>query len=103
MELGGLKMFVLVTYDIDQSDGGRRLHKIAKTCEKYGNRVQYSVFEMDIDMARLVKLKSELDGIMDRDLDSIRIYRIGKLNSNQVEVMGKRKMVEISLDAGIFL
>ena len=92
-----------MTYDIDQSDGGKRLHKIAKACEKYGNRVQYSVFEMDIDLAKLVKLKAELGSLIDMELDSIRIYRIGKINGSQLEVMGKRREIEITVDAGFFL
>lgn len=103
MELGGVSMFVLVTYDVDQSDGGRRLHKVAKVCENYGTRVQNSVFEMDIDPARLVKLKTELTDIINKDLDSIRLYKIGRFNKNQVELLGIREKIEISFDNGFFL
>ena len=96
-------MFIVVTYDIDQGDGGKRLHKIAKTCEKYGNRVQCSVFEMDIDLAKLVRLKSELVNIIDMELDSIRIYKIGRINCSQLEVLGKKRKIEIATDTGFFL
>ena len=39
-------MMVLITYDVKtESEGGpKRLRKIAKACENYGQRVQNSVF-----------------------------------------------------------
>lgn len=41
-------MLVLVTYDVNTiEDGGRkRLRRVARTCEDYGQRVQFSVFEI---------------------------------------------------------
>ena len=41
-------MDVLVTYDIAETDtrkGATRLRRVAQVCEKYGERVQFSVFE----------------------------------------------------------
>ena len=96
-------MFVLLTYDIDLSDGGKTLRKVAKTCEDYGVRVQNSVFELDIDSAGLVKLKNVLGDIIDPSLDSIRKYKLGKMKKADVEIIGKREVVEISSDNGLFL
>ena len=96
-------MFVLLTYYIDLSDGGKTLRKVAKTCEDYGVRVQNSVFELDIDSAGLVKLKNILGNIIDPALDSIRIYKLGKMKKADVEIIGKREVVEISTDNGLFL
>lgn len=47
-------MMVLVTYDVsfDSDDGKRRLRQLAKVCLDYGVRVQYSVFECDVDAGR---------------------------------------------------
>lgn len=44
-------MLMLITYDISLNDkaGKTRLRRIAKYCLDYGVRVQYSVFECDID------------------------------------------------------
>lgn len=41
-------MMLVVTYDVDTSDtaGQKRLRKVAKICERYGMRVQNSVFEV---------------------------------------------------------
>ena len=103
MELGGVKMFILLTYDIDQSDGGRRLHKVAKICENFGTRVQNSVFEMDIDAGELIRLKNRIAEVIDESIDSVRLYKLGTFDNRQVELLGIREKVELSLDSGIFM
>ena len=44
-------MMTLVSYDVCTTDakGKSRLRKIAKHCQNYGQRVQNSVFELDVD------------------------------------------------------
>ncbi len=51
-------MLVLITYDVNTETlaGQRRLRKVAKACQDYGQRVQNSVFECVIDPARLKQL-----------------------------------------------
>lgn len=46
-------MMVLVSYDVSTQDaaGGKRLRRLAKACRDYGQRVQYSVFEIEVDSA----------------------------------------------------
>ena len=46
-------MYVLVTYDIQTTtpEGRRRLRHTAKACLDYGQRVQFSVFELKVDPA----------------------------------------------------
>ncbi len=60
-------MMMLITYDVDFSTqkGAKRLRKVAKLCERYGVRVQNSVFEMLIDPAQLAAIKAELEQIID--------------------------------------
>lgn len=55
-------MLVLITYDVNTTtkQGRKRLSKIAKTCCNYGQRVQNSVFECDVDPAQLAMMKNEL-------------------------------------------
>lgn len=70
-------MDFLVTYDIDQTDlpsGARRLRKVAKICEKYGERVQFSVFECRLSPAKLVRMVSEIEDVIDRGTDSVIVY-----------------------------
>lgn len=71
-------MDVLVTYDIDTADreGERRLARVAKVCEAYGVRVQYSVFECRLSEVTYQRLEYELADVMDPSVDSVRLYRI---------------------------
>jgi CRISPR-associated protein Cas2 len=71
-------MDVLVTYDIRTTDpaGERRLARVAAVCERYGTRVQYSVFECRLDDILLQRLISELLEEIDRAADSVNIYRL---------------------------
>lgn len=43
-------MFVLVTYDVSTvtPEGRRRLRRVARVCENFGQRVQFSVFECNV-------------------------------------------------------
>lgn len=84
-------MLMLVTYDVNTTSesGSRRLRKVAKICQDYGQRVQNSVFECLVDPAQLVILKHKLKGVIDEENDSIRFYRIGKNWQIRVETMGK--------------
>jgi len=86
-------MMVLITYDVDFSDPGgkKRLRKAARICEKYGLRVQNSVFEMLIDPAQLTKLKSELSKIIDHKTDSVRFYNLGKKWERKIDLIGIEK------------
>lgn len=89
-------MMLVVTYDADTSDtaGQKRLRKVAKICERYGMRVQNSVFEVLVDAAQLVTLKSELEKVIDIAQDSVRFYRLGNTYESRIETMGKRPLVE---------
>lgn len=90
-------MMLVVAYDVDTTTqaGEKRLRKVAQLCERYGSRVQNSVFEVLLTPAQLVELKSGLTKIIDVKSDSIRIYRIGSTYQNKIEVLGKSTRVEI--------
>ena len=47
-------MLVLITYDVCTEDaaGRKRLRRIARECQNYGQRVQNSVFECVVDAAQ---------------------------------------------------
>ena len=84
-------MQVLITYDVEtvSSDGKRRLRQVAKVCIDFGQRVQNSVFELNIYPADLVNIKNKLEKIIDPKKDSIRIYNLGKNWENRVETLGR--------------
>ena len=72
-------MMTLVSYDVSTTDnkGKTRLRKVAKECQNYGQRVQNSVFEIDVDYGTFLKVKDKLLKIIDPKHDSLRIYYLG--------------------------
>lgn len=89
-------MLLVVTYDVDTTDraGAKRLHKVAKICERYGVRVQNSVFEVLVDVAQLTILKEELRKTIDAELDSVRFYRMGSSYQSKIETLGRTPLVQ---------
>lgn len=89
-------MMLVVAYDVDTGDpaGAKRLRKVAKICERYGVRVQNSVFEVLVDASQLVILKKELSQIIDVECDSVRFYRLGNSYQNKIETMGRTPPVQ---------
>ena len=66
-------MNYLVTYDI-QNDNRRK--KISDELEAFGSRVNYSVFECELNKTKLKKLKQKLEELIDKKEDSLRFYHI---------------------------
>ena len=85
-------MMVLITYDVSTIDkaGQKRLRKVAKKCVDYGQRVQNSVFECLVDPAQFVRLKSDLEKIIDTNQDSLRYYLLGSNWKRRVEHVGAK-------------
>jgi CRISPR-associated protein Cas2 len=84
-------MMVLITYDVQvtSDSGAKRLHKVAKACQDYGQRVQNSVFECVLDQVSFIRLKDKIEKIIDLDKDSIRFYFLGRNWKNRIEFIGK--------------
>ena len=85
-------MMVLITYDINTETpaGQKRLRKVAKTCQNYGQRVQDSVFECMLDSAQLAQLKHSLTELIDIEKDSLRFYQMGDKWSGRVDHVGAK-------------
>ena len=90
-------MLVLISYDIMTSDkgGAKRLRRVAKHCLNHGQRVQYSVFECDIDPAQWVNLKNDLISEIDEKKDSLRFYYLGSNWKRRVEHIGNKESVDL--------
>lgn len=90
-------MMVLVSYDVmTSSDGGqRRLRRVAKECKNYGQRVQYSVFECNVDPAQWITLRARLLDIIEQDKDSLRFYFLGSNWHRRVEHLGAKEIVDL--------
>lgn len=86
-------MMTLVSYDVSTIDaaGRKRLRKVAKECVNYGQRVQNSVFEVDVDYGTFLKLKDRLMKIIDEEQGSLRFYYLGNNWKRRVEHIGAKE------------
>lgn len=89
-------MNILVTYDVGTTtrDGQRRLRRVAKICEGYGQRVQYSVFEVVCSQMDLAKLIKKLEDVIEPSEDSLRLYPIYAEDFRNVISLGLRRGLE---------
>jgi CRISPR-associated protein Cas2 len=85
-------MVVLVTYDVrtDDEKGRRRLRRVAKVCENWGQRVQNSVFECLVDAAQWTVLKAQLCSEIKPAEDSLRFYYLGNDSQRRIEHVGAK-------------
>jgi CRISPR-associated protein Cas2 len=64
-------MHFVIAYDIEQD---RRRNKVMSALKDYGLRVQYSVFECELNSPRLSELRGRLESLIDRRKDKVHIY-----------------------------
>ena len=90
-------MFVLITYDVSTTsrEGRRRLRQVAKTCLNYGQRVQNSVFECQVDPTQWARLRLQLLDRYKREEDSLRFYFLGSNWRRRVEHHGAKRTVDL--------
>ncbi len=90
-------MLVVVSYDVNTETpaGRRRLRKIAKACQDYGQRVQFSVFECEVSPARWVELKGRLLALLDPTTDSLRFYNLGADGQRRIEHVGAKPPLDL--------
>ncbi len=78
-------MFVLVSYDVVDD---RRRNRIAKVLERFGDRVQMSVFECNVEIDEMERMRAALTKHINADKDSVRIYRLCLTCKSKIEIMG---------------
>lgn len=85
-------MMVIVAYDVNtESEGGRRrLRRVARVCEDFGQRVQNSVFECLLDAAGWVRVRTRLVREISEAEDSLRFYFLGDNWKGRVEHVGAK-------------
>ena len=91
-------MLVLVTYDVStlEAEGRKRLRQVSRACKDYGQRVQFSVFEIEVDPAQWTKLKARLEAIIRPDMDSLRYYYLGSNWSRKIEHVGAKPAADLN-------
>lgn len=90
-------MLILVTYDVSTvtRSGKKRLRRVARACLDYGQRVQNSVFECEVDPAQWTALRARLIAEIDPGEDSLRFYRLGAEGRRRVEHIGSKLVTDL--------
>jgi CRISPR-associated protein Cas2 len=83
---------MLVAYDVNTGTpaGRRRLRRVARACLDFGQRVQNSVFECEVDPGQWTALRARLVTEIDPAVDSLRFYRLGADGHRRVEHVGAK-------------
>ena len=69
-------MYIVLVYDVSQEENGaRRWSRIFKICKKYLTHIQNSVFEGELSKGQLAQLQKELQEYIDKELDSVIIFK----------------------------
>lgn len=89
-------MLVLVSYDVTTTTkaGRTRLRRVAKMCQNYGQRVQFSVFECIVDPAQWTMFRQKLVDIISTEEDSLRFYFLGANWRGRVEHVGAKPAID---------
>ena len=90
-------MLMLIAYDVNTETptGKRRLRRVARACLDFGQRVQKSVFECEVDPAQWAALRARLLGEIDAAQDSLRFYRLGADGHRRVEHVGAKPALDL--------
>lgn len=82
-------MYIILVYDISILEKGqKRWRKVFKICKQYLNHVQNSVFEGEILESDLFKLKKKLESEIDKEHDSIIIFKSRNERWLQKDILG---------------
>lgn len=77
---------VVIAYDVSQD---RRRTKVATTLQRWGDRIQRSVFLCTVQPEDLVEIRRILTRLVDTDTDSVYIFRQCRTCWTTVETIGQ--------------
>jgi CRISPR-associated protein Cas2 len=89
-------MLIIVTYDVstETAAGRKRLRRVAKLCERTGQRVQKSVFECSVNPMQYEDLERQLLAEIDEREDNLRLYRLTEPVELHVKEYGNFRAVD---------
>ncbi len=90
----------LVCYDICND---KRLRKVFKTCRNYGDHLQYSVFECDLNQTEMVNLEHELGEIINHIEDQVLFVALGPAESRGERVIRAVGLPYVKIDAPCYV
>ena len=83
-------MYLILVYDIEQ----KRVSKVMKICREYLDHVQNSVFEGEITSAGFKEIQSRINGVIDKNADSVIIYELWKDNFKRNIIGVEKKEID---------
>ena len=81
----------------------KRLRKVFKTCSNFGDHLQFSVFECDLNPSEKVELESALTEIINRDEDQVIFVGLGPAEGRGDRVITALGLPYVKLDAPCYV
>ncbi len=82
-------MIWVVCYDVVDD---KRRRKVMETLEGYGRRAQYSVFECDLDLTKVLRLSNQLNYLINQEEDDVRFYPLNEGDVKRIMILGKGQL-----------
>lgn len=88
-------MWIVVCYDVNTETpkGRKRLRRVAQVCKNYGQRVQKSVFECQVNEMKFEELRRKLLREIAKEEDNLRLYRLTEPRDEHVETYGLSRTI----------
>lgn len=90
----------LVCYDIADD---KRLRRVFRACKNYGDHLQFSVFECDLNPAEKVRFETELRDLIDHAKDQVLFVSLGPAEGRGDRVITTLGQPYVSLDAPCYV
>lgn len=90
----------LVCYDIRDD---KRLRRVFKTCKDYGEHLQYSVFECDLNPMEKARLEAALAEIIKHDEDQVLFVSLGPAEGRGDRVITALGVPYVAVDVPCFV
>lgn len=90
----------IVTYDVCDP---KRLRKTFKACKAYGTHLQLSVFECDLSESDFVKLRDELNEIINNAEDQVLFVELGPTATRGQRVIESIGLPYSKMDAACYV
>ncbi|MCS7091608.1 MAG: CRISPR-associated endonuclease Cas2 [Verrucomicrobiota bacterium] len=90
----------LVCYDICED---KRLRQVFKVCKDYGNHLQYSVFECDLNPIERAELEAALSAIINHTEDQVLFVSLGPAEGRGERVITAIGLPYVKMDAPCYV
>ena len=95
-----LRTTYLVCYDIADD---KRLRKVFRICGNFGDHLQYSVFECDLNPVEKLEMEAELSEVIAQDEDQVLFVALGPSEGRGDRVITAMGLPYTKLDAPCYV